>query len=86
MYVLHTQVKWPFALDYLDEIAIFLRMPDEQIDHVQQLLTLLHDAGVTWNLNDCKFFRNVIDYLGHVTRLQRLEISIHTIEAIHGLQ
>lgn len=37
---------------------------DEYIEHVQQVLTLLNDVGVTLNFEKCKFFTNVIDYLG----------------------
>lgn len=45
-----TQVKWQFTLVYLDFIGIFSRTQDKHLKHVDQLLTLLHDAGLQLNL------------------------------------
>lgn len=44
-------------IDYLDDIVIILRTPEEHIDLVPQLLTLLYDAGVTLNLKKWEFFK-----------------------------
>lgn len=38
--------KWQFALVYQDEIVIFSKLPDEHIDDVQLILTLLNNAEV----------------------------------------
>lgn len=52
------RVKWQFALVYVDEIAIFLRTPDENTKLVLQTLTLLDEAGVTHNLKKLDFITN----------------------------
>lgn len=41
MDVILSSGKWQFALVYLDDMVLFSRIPDEHIDHVQQILTLL---------------------------------------------
>lgn len=65
---------------------MFSGAPEEHIDHVRHVLTLLNNAGVTLKLKKFTFFMDTIDYLGHVIRLKRLEIANHTAEAIHGLR
>lgn len=45
--VLFKKGKGQFALVFLDDIVIFLRTPDEHIDHVQQVVTLL--SMQEWN-------------------------------------
>lgn len=79
-------LRWQYALSYLDDIVIFSRTPQEHIGHVRKVLTLLHDAGVTLQLKKCKFFTETINYLGHVIRPRRLDISSHTTDAIRGLK
>lgn len=54
MDVLLTTFKWQ-ALVYLDYIVIFLQTPDEPIDHVRQVFSLLNDAGWTLNLKNENF-------------------------------
>lgn len=48
-------------------------------------LLLLQGAGATLKLKNCKFFRNLIYYLGHVFCSRRLELDFHTTDAILGL-
>lgn len=70
MEVLPTKVKWHFDLDHLDNILLFQQTPDEHIQHVCQVLTLLNNADVTLNLKKCEFLTNCINYFGHVIRPQ----------------
>lgn len=43
-------VKWKYVFDYLDEIVIFSRTPEEHIKHTRMFLRLLKDADVALNL------------------------------------
>lgn len=88
MDVILSTIRWQFALVYLDDIVVFSKNPYEHIDHVKQVLTLLHDAGVgvTLKLEKCDFFKNRINYLRHVIRPGRLEVSAHTIDAVRHLK
>lgn len=85
MDVLLTKVEWYFNLDYLDGIEIFCRTPDDHVEHVQQILTLLNATGVTVNLRKCDFFTNGIDYLGDVIPPGLLKVLARTTDAVHGL-
>lgn len=69
-----TNVKFQFALVYINAIAILLRTPDQPIDHVPEVLTPLRDASVNLNLKKCDFFTNGIDKLGQSTCSWLLEV------------
>lgn len=47
-------LKWQFALDYLDDVVVLLRAPEEHIFHVQHVLTLLNTAGATLKLKSAR--------------------------------
>lgn len=55
MYVILSTVEWQFALVNLDYIAVFSLTPDEHINRVQEVLTLLHDASVMLQLKKRDF-------------------------------
>lgn len=86
MNVILSTVKWQSALVYLGDIVVFLRTPEKHTDHLSLVLSFLHNAGVTLELEKCKFFIDINDYLGHVNSSQKLEIASHTRDAICELQ
>lgn len=63
MDILLTRGKWQLALGYLDDIEIFLRTPDKQIEHFRQVLTLLSDKGIALRFKKRESFTNCIDYI-----------------------
>lgn len=50
MDIIPSAVIWPIELVYLHDIVICSNSRDEHIDLIQQVLTLLNDAGLTWML------------------------------------
>lgn len=64
-------------------------MSNERVDHVRQVLTLLHNPGLTLTQEKCEVFTNCtncIDYLRHFIRPGLLEVSIRMIDAIRRLE
>lgn len=55
--VLLTKVMWQSALFFLNDIVSLSRAPDEHIDHVRQVLTLLYDARVQLSLKMQSFYK-----------------------------
>lgn len=84
--VILSAVKWQSALVYTDDIAVFLKSLEKHMVHVSNVLKLISDADVTLKLKKCRFFAKNIDYLEHVIRQRRLEITSHTTDAIRKLQ
>lgn len=70
----------------LDDIRIFVRTPNDNIDHGVQVMTSLHDARLTLNLKKWRVFIILIEYLGHVVCPGCFELSIRTIDRIRIIE
>lgn len=64
--------KWKCCIVYIDDVVIFSKSIEEHIDHVDDVLTTLSQAGISLKLKKCEFFHTCIKYLGHVIRPVRL--------------
>lgn len=56
---------WDFVLVYIDDIIIFSRSPDNHISHLDKILTLLKESGISLSLAKCHFAYCSVDLLGH---------------------
>ena len=56
----------PFVLVYLDDILVFSRSEEEHVGHLQQVFALLRKAKLYAKMSKCFFFRESLDFLGHV--------------------
>lgn len=80
------KAKVAVSLDYLDDVVIFWRTPEKQIEHICQVLTLLRDRGLKLNFKKFKLLINHIDYLRHVIRPWFVEGSRRKIDVLPGLE
>lgn len=53
------------ALNYFDDILVYARSWEELIQKLEQILSLLENAGLTLNVKKCRFGLESIDYLGY---------------------
>lgn len=86
MEVLLMKLKRQISFVYLDNIAIFSQIPDEESNHVLHVLTILHATAVTLNSSKSESITNCTDYFCHVLGLGHLEVSTCKANAVHGLQ
>jgi hypothetical protein len=68
-------LKWRTCLVYLDDIIIYSTSREDHYHHVDEVLTTLGKAGLSLKLKKCHFFKDAVDYLGHVIRPGRLEVA-----------
>ena len=80
--ILLSRYKWKTCLVYLDDVIIFSRDIESHLDHVEQILTVLHNAGVSLKLKKCNFFTDTVKYLGHIVRPGTLEVDLATVTAL----
>ena len=73
--VILNRFKWKTCLVYIDDIIIFSKTVDEHIDHVDEILGIFRTSSVTLNINNCKFFSDSVEYLGHVVRPGKREVD-----------
>jgi len=59
-------VLYQSTLVYLDDIIVFSKSIDEHIDALETVFKLLAEAGLKLKLKKCEFFKNKINYLGHI--------------------
>jgi len=72
-------VKWQSCLVNLDDVIVYSKTEEEHIGHVDHVLRLLREAGVTLRLSKCRFFRKTVEYLGHEIKPGRLGVmDAHT--------
>lgn len=60
-------------------------LADEHIDHVQQVLTSLYDAGVTFNQKNSSLFTNHIANFGHGLVLGNYKYSFEILNRLANL-
>jgi len=72
-------LEWQSCLIYLDDVIVNCKTEQEHVGHVDRVLRLLRDAGVTLRLPKCRFFRQTVKNLGHEIKPGRLgERDAHT--------
>lgn len=72
--IILSKVKWRTCLVYLDDVIVFSRDMDDHVQHVDEVLTLLRDAGVILRLKKCAFFQQIVQHLGQQTTPGKLSV------------
>ena len=80
--ILLSGVKWQYCLVYLDDVIIFSNDEETHLQHVDTILTLLQNAGITLKFSKPEFFRSSVDYLGHKITQGRLEVNMKRKNAL----
>lgn len=50
--------KWQYALEYLVNIVVYSRLPEDHVIHSQEVLTLLYSARATLKFKNYEVFTN----------------------------
>jgi Reverse transcriptase (RNA-dependent DNA polymerase) len=81
--------KWHFfdlldvyVIIYLDDILIFSGNKDDYFQHVSEVLKRLRKHRLYANGKKCDFHSKSIDYLGHMIRLNGLQIDPAKVKVI----
>jgi hypothetical protein len=68
----------------LDDIIIYSKTMDAHVGHLNELLTLLGTATLSLKLAKCFFFKDTVDYLGHVMRLGKLADAVVNTDSLRS--
>ena len=71
-----------YCIIYLDDIIIFSKTPEEHISRLCKVFQKLDEAGLHLKPNKCEFFRDTLEYLGHVVSSKGIETNPKKIAAI----
>ena len=86
---------WQFICVYIDDVLIFSHTLEEHLQHLDEVLGLLEDAGISLSIKKCHFAYRSIKTLGHhvsqlgvstaedkvvVVRNMRFPHTLHSLE------
>ena len=74
-----SKYEWKTCLVYLDDVIIFSKSVEDHINHVDEVLTCLREAGVSLNLSKCNFFFDKLGILGTSSSLVAWRLTKRTL-------
>ena len=71
-----------FVLVFLDDILVYSKNEEEHEEHLRLTLQLLREHQLYAKLRKCDFYRDRIQYLGHIISEEGISMDPENIEAI----
>jgi len=71
-----------FVIAYLDDILIFSKTKEEHTQHVQKVLERLTKENLRLKPEKCEFYKQEVEYLGHIVTPEGLQMNPDKIKAI----
>ena len=62
-----------FVSVYIDDVLVYSRTLEEHLEHLQQVIQKIENAGLKLKPSKCNFVREEVEYLGHILTPQRTE-------------
>ena len=59
-------VLWRLAMVYIDDVIVFSKTEEEHVEALEEVMSLLVSKGLTIRLKKCQFFKEEVQFLGHV--------------------
>ena len=74
-----------FAMGYLDNIIIFSKNKDDHLHHLEEIFSRLQHFGLKMKHEKCAFFKQHIQYLGHLISKVGFEPLPEKLESIRKM-
>ena len=74
-----------FAMGYLDDIIIFSKTEEEHLHHLEEIFSRLQHFGLKMKREKCAFFKQHIQYLGHLISNEGFEPLPEKLESIRKM-
>ena len=75
-------LQWQICLVYLDDIIIFGRTIDEELERLQQVLERIRKTGMKLKPKKCFLFQKKVLYLGHIVSADGIATNPEKIESV----
>ena len=75
-----------YALNYLDNIILFLTTWQEHLEHLEEVFRWLEAVDLTIKCNKCKFFKTKVHYLGFLVGIDDVQPLPEMVTAIEALE
>src|SRR5438477_6242655 len=67
---------------FLDDILIYSKTKEEHLEHVKQVLRVLREQKLYAKASKCAFFKQEIDFLGHVFTPEGVKMEQSKVQAV----
>ena len=74
-----------FAMGYLDDIIIFSKNEKDHLQHLEEIFNRLRHFGLKMKREKCAFFKQHIQYLGHLISKTGFEPLPEKLESIRKM-
>lgn len=78
------EVKGKCCMVYIDDIVVYSKTMAEHLQHLQQVFTCLHKAGLTLNLKKCNFIQRSLAFLGHIVSDEGVKTDPSKVSAVNS--
>jgi len=75
-------LKWKCCMPYIDDIIIFSKTEEEHMKHIEEVFSRLAKVGFHLKLRKCEFFKEEIEFLGHVINRDGIKPNPEKVKAI----
>ena len=74
-----------FVIVFLDDILVYSPTLEEHEEHIHKVFQLLQDKSLYAKESKCGFFKDSIQYLGHVISAEGISMDASKVDAIFQL-
>ncbi len=71
-----------FVLVYLDDIMVFSKTPEEHVQHLRKVLSLLRQNKFQAKLPKCDFNKAELKFLGHIVGREGIKVDPRKVQAV----
>ena len=71
-----------FSAPYIDDIIVFSNSSEEHVEHLRRVLKALSEHGMTLKERKCEFWKEKVEYLGHIIGGGELAVPAHRAAAM----
>lgn len=73
-----------FVIVYLDDICIYSKSPEEHVEHVDKVLSVLRKHKLYAGLDKCTFGVQEMEFLGHIVSKDGIKVDPKKVEAVQS--
>ena len=71
-----------FCVAYLDNILVYSKSQEEQLEHLELILKKFADAVLHLKLKKCEFFQQEVEFLGYIVKTGGFAMAQDKVEAV----
>ena len=75
-----------FTEPFVDDMSVHSNTWDDHLTHLDQFLSVIHDSGLTLNLNKCTFAQSKVTFVGHVIGSGWIEPDPVKVATVHDIK